>query len=193
MKPKLVFASHNANKVIEIGEQLKEHYTLVSLDDIGCTEDIPETGNTLEANARIKAFYVWNKFRLPCFADDTGLEVQVLNNEPGVHSARYAGEQRDSNDNIDLLLQRLADSSNRKAQFRTSICLVENGEERYFEGVVKGEILYQREGSGGFGYDPVFRPEGETRSFAQMSMSEKNAISHRGKAVAALIAYLSQS
>jgi XTP/dITP diphosphohydrolase len=185
-----VFASGNENKVKEVESKLGGTIHLNSLNAIGCLEDIPETGSTLEANARIKARYVWEKYGLNCFADDTGLEVEALGGRPGVLSARYAGEQKNANDNMTLLLQELSESDNRKARFRTAICLIMNGEEHMFEGIVDGEIIRERKGEEGFGYDPVFMPLGFDRTFAQMTIEEKNKMSHRGRALQALSSFL---
>lgn len=182
MEP-LVFASANKNKVVEVEKKLGGEIMLHGLSDIGCTEDIPETAPTLEGNARMKAQYVWEKYRRNCFADDTGLEVEALNGEPGVLSARYAGEHKSPSDNMDKLLKKLEGQSNRSARFRTVICLIVDGEEFFFEGIAKGTIIQQRRGGEGFGYDPIFIPEGYDITFAEMSMDEKNKISHRGKAI----------
>ena len=186
----LVFASANENKVKEVEHKLGGSIRLQSLHAIGCMDDIPETGLTLEENARMKARYVWEHYHVDCFADDTGLEVDALQGEPGVYSARYAGPQRNASDNMDLLLTNLAGKDDRSAQFRTVICLIQGGVERLFEGVVRGEIIEQRQGTDGFGYDPVFCPEGISRTFAEMTMDEKNTISHRGRAIAKLAQFL---
>ena len=186
----LVFASANENKVLEVEHKLGGDIRLKSLRAIGCNEDIPETGETLEENARMKARYVWDNYKVDCFADDTGLEVDALDGAPGVYSARYAGPQRNSEQNMDLLLTNLHGKSNRKAQFRTVICLIRGGEEFLFEGVVRGEIMEQRQGTDGFGYDPIFRPEGANVTFAEMTMDMKNTISHRGRAIALLSHFL---
>ena len=186
----ICFATNNANKLEEIQQMLGTSFEIKGLKDIGCEEDIPETSPTIEGNSRLKAQYVWEKYGISCFADDTGLEVHALNGEPGVYSARYAGPQRNSNDNIDLLLKNLADKQDRSAQFKTVMTLILNGEEQQFEGIAKGTILHERTGAKGFGYDPVFQPEGYASSFAEMTMDEKNAISHRGKSVRKLVAYL---
>jgi XTP/dITP diphosphohydrolase len=188
MITELVFASANENKVKEVEQKMGIH--LRGLHDIGCTDDIPETGATLEANARQKAWYIWDKYKVNCFADDTGLEVFALNNEPGVLSARYAGPQKNAEDNMDKLLKSLENESNRAAQFRTVICLIIDGKETLIEGVAKGAIAKDRSGSAGFGYDPIFIPEGFEVSFAEMNMEEKNAISHRGRAIKSLVDYL---
>mgnify|MGYP000902502681 FL=1 len=187
---KLVFASNNKNKILEIKHQLSEDIELLSLEDIGCHEDIPETADTIEGNAILKADYVTNNYGYDCFADDTGLEVEALNGEPGVYSARYAGEQKSSEDNMDKLLDALKDQSNRNARFKTVIALNLNGEKHLFTGIVNGEITTQRAGDKGFGYDPVFKPVGLDLTFAQLSLDEKAQLSHRGRAVTQLIAFL---
>lgn len=187
---KLVFATNNEHKLNEIKEMLGNRFQLVSLSDIGCTEDIPETRNTLEGNASQKAHYLFEKFGLNCFADDTGLEVEALNMAPGVYSARYAGPQRNAIDNINKLLSELEIINNRKARFRTVISLIINGKESLFEGIVDGEIIREPVGKLGFGYDPIFQPEGYTITFAEMELSLKNEISHRGRAFQKLINYL---
>ena len=188
----ICFASHNQNKVNELKNLLGPTFELSSLDDLGVSEDIPETGLTLEENALLKARYVADKFSIPCFADDTGLEVDALNGAPGVYSARYAGENCDSDDNIDKLLTELSSSENRKAQFRTIIALIIDGKEQLFEGRVSGEITKERKGQDGFGYDPIFHPKGFDCSFAEMSLTEKNSISHRGRAVNKLVDFLTK-
>jgi len=187
---KLVFATNNQHKLQEIKELLGDSIELLSLTDIDCFDDIPETKETLEENAAEKSFFIWNKYGLNCFADDTGLEIDALNGEPGVYSARYAGEEKSPEKNIDLVLQKLSKIKNRKARFRTVISLVINGQECQFEGKVDGQILEERRGSTGFGYDPVFQPDGSVLSFAEMPMEEKNMISHRGRAVQKLVEYL---
>ncbi len=186
----IVFATQNQNKAKEIQKLLPTKLVVKTLSEIGCHEDIPETAPNLEGNASLKSLYVAQKFDMNCFADDTGLEIEALNGEPGVYSARYAGDQKDSNDNMDLVLEKLKDESNRKAQFRTVISLRMNGQEVLFEGIVKGNIRSERSGVEGFGYDPIFEPEGFDVTFAEMSIEDKNKISHRGKAVQKLIAYL---
>ena len=188
----LVFATNNSHKLSELQQILGNKVELLSLSDIGCSEDIPETENTLEGNAALKARYIFDRYGLPCFADDTGLEVEALNGEPGVFSARYAGENKSSDDNVEKLLQNLEGIQNRKARFRTIICLIKNDEELFFEGEVKGIITLERRGSSGFGYDPVFEPEERGKTFAEMSADEKNAISHRGRAVMKLAAFILQ-
>lgn len=187
---KLVFATNNQHKINEIRNMLGENFELVSLEDIGCTEEIAETSKTLEGNASQKANYVYDKYGLNCFADDTGLEVEALGMAPGVFSARYAGPQRNSIDNMNRLLAELDKIKNRKARFRTVISLIINGNEMLFEGIVDGEILHQPIGQLGFGYDPIFRPEGFSTSFAEMDLVLKNSISHRGRAFEKLIKYL---
>lgn len=187
---KLVFATNNQHKLNEVRNMLGENFELVSLEDIGCTEDIAETSKTLEGNASQKAHYIYDNYGLNCFADDTGLEVEALNMAPGVYSARYAGPQRNSIDNMNRLLAELDKIKNRKARFRTVISLIINGNEMLFEGIVDGEILHQPIGQLGFGYDPVFKPEGFSTSFAEMDLVLKNSISHRGRAFEKLIHYL---
>lgn len=186
---KIVFATHNKNKLKEVAALLP-NIELLSLTDIGCTEDIPETANTLEGNAKIKANHVTEKYGYACFADDTGLLVDALNGEPGVYSARYAGENANSENNMDLLLKNLEGVSNRAAHFKTIVCLNLNNEQHLFEGVCNGTILEKRQGEKGFGYDPIFTPNGYNVSFAEMSLEEKGKISHRGLAVQKLIQFL---
>lgn len=187
---KLVFASNNQNKIAEIKQMLPNSIELLSLEDIGCTEEIPETANTIEGNAILKVNYVTEKYGYPCFADDTGLEVEALNGEPGVYSARYAGEQKNADDNMNKLLENLIDKQNRKAQFKTIIALNINNEQHLFEGIIKGEIISEKRGIKGFGYDPIFVPEGFSRTFAEMEMNEKAILSHRGIATRKLISFL---
>lgn len=187
---KLVFATNNAHKLEEARSILSPFYTVVGLIDIGCTEDIPETATTLEGNALLKARYVSEKYGLDCFADDTGLEVDTLNGAPGVYSARYAGEGKKPCDNMEKLLRELGDSSNRKAKFRTVITLIKDGKTNCFEGSIHGIISSKPRGGGGFGYDPVFIPDGYVSTFAQLSPEIKNNISHRAIAVKKLIDYL---
>jgi XTP/dITP diphosphohydrolase len=188
----LVFATNNAHKLRELGEILRGEFKLLSLSDISCTDDIPETGNTLEANASQKSFYIWDRYLTDCFSDDSGLEIEVLDNEPGVRSARYAGEGRNSEDNIDKVLSNLVGKQNRKACFRCVISLVIRGVEYLFEGRVDGQILHERHGTDGFGYDPVFCPDGYVQSFAEMEAGLKNSISHRGRAVQKLVRFLQE-
>lgn len=187
---RLCFASNNEHKLNEIQKAIGGDIQLVSLNQIGCYEELPETRDTLEGNSLQKAEYVFSHFQIPCFADDTGLEVEALQGAPGVYSARYAGEQRNSNDNIDLLLKNLKGVSDRKAQFRTIITLLgfESGP-LFFEGIIRGEIITERRGTAGFGYDPIFVPDGFSRTFAEMSLEEKNQLSHRALAVRKLIDY----
>lgn len=187
---KIVFASNNKNKVFEIQRQVPSFIEIVTLEEIGCTEDIAETGTTLEENAIIKADYVTQHYGLPCFADDTGLEIPALNGEPGVYSARYAGEDKDAAKNMDLVLSRMDGISDREAQFKTVIALNMKGEQHLFTGTVPGFITTEKRGVLGFGYDPVFRPENQDKTFAEMDVEEKNRMSHRGKAVAQLIDFL---
>lgn len=187
---RLCFATNNKHKIEEVAFAIKNKITILSLSDIGCFEELPETRDTLEGNSLQKAEYVFNHFSIACFADDTGLEVPALNNEPGVYSARYAGEHKNSDDNIDLLLKNLTGISDRRAQFRTIITLIGLDKIHTFEGIVKGTISTQRKGTSGFGYDPIFIPEGHTRSFGEMSLEEKNQMSHRAIAVKKLTDFL---
>ncbi|MEN8929421.1 MAG: non-canonical purine NTP diphosphatase [Flavobacteriales bacterium] len=186
---KLAFATNNPNKVKEVQSKLS-NYEIVSLKELGITEDIPETGDTLDENALIKARYLYEKHNIDCFADDTGLEIEALNNEPGVYSARYAGEDKSSENNMDLVLSKLARKENRKARFRTVIALIQNGKETLMEGIVEGTIIETKTGDDGFGYDPIFMPNGFDITFAQMDIETKNRISHRGLAVDKLVGYL---
>ena len=191
MIKKLVFATNNAHKLDEIRAILGDKIEVLSLKDINCDADIPETADTLEGNAALKAEYIYRNYGLDCFADDTGLEVEALGGAPGVYSARYAGgDGHDSEANMRKLLKELDGEQNRKAQFRTAICLIEQGEEHLFEGIVKGSIIEQKRGASGFGYDPVFMPEGYEETFAEMGNAEKNKISHRARAVEKLCEYL---
>ncbi len=190
MRKKLVFATNNAHKLEEIASILGEKIELLSLKDIGCTADIPETADTLQGNAIQKAEYIHNHYGFDCFADDTGLEVEALDGAPGVFSARYAGDGHNSEANMQKLLQNLQGVENRKAQFRTVICLILDGKQHLFEGICKGEIIKEKRGSAGFGYDPIFVPEGYNESFAQLGNAVKNKISHRAKAVEMLCKYL---
>lgn len=188
---KLVFASNNAHKLSEIRAILGDHIEIISLSDLQCHEEIPETADTLEGNALIKARYVWEHYGLYCFADDTGLEVEALGGAPGVYSARFAGEHASFEDNVSLLLERLLGvAAPRRARFRTVIALIDEYGTHFFEGSVDGEITLERSGDHGFGYDPVFRPEGREETFAQLTEQEKNSMSHRGRAVQKLIRYL---
>ncbi|SRX55219.1 non-canonical purine NTP diphosphatase [Aequorivita sp. CIP111184] len=189
---KLVFATHNKNKFIEVKAMLPDHLELLSLDDIGCNEDIEETADTIEGNAILKANYVRDNYNLDCFADDTGLEVKSLNNEPGVYSARYAGISHDSNANIQKLLKNLKDKEDRSARFKTAIALSMNHSEIMFLGICEGEIIKELRGESGFGYDPIFQPKGFDKTFAEMTLQQKSEIGHRGKAMRQLIDYLSK-
>ncbi|WP_420582257.1 non-canonical purine NTP diphosphatase [Reichenbachiella sp.] len=186
---RICFATHNENKLREINQILSK-YEVVGLTDIGCREEIPETGSTLSENSKIKADFVTSKYGIPCFADDTGLEVEALNGDPGVYSARYAGRDRDNLANINLLLKNLETHSNKTARFRTVITLNLEGNTHQFEGIVNGIIVSVLKGEKGFGYDPIFIPEGYDQTFAEMSAESKNAISHRGRAVAKLVEFL---
>jgi XTP/dITP diphosphohydrolase len=186
----LVFATNNRHKLEEVAAKLNGKIKLLSLDDIGCHTDIAETGQTFAANASIKSKHIYNQYQLNCFGDDSGLEIEALNNEPGIYSARYAGAHGNHQANIAKVLDKLKSSDNRKARFRTVISLIWGGEEHFFEGTVEGTIRHELSGSDGFGYDPIFEPDGYDITFAQMSMDEKNSISHRGRAMDKLIAFL---
>ncbi len=187
---KLVFATNNPNKLSEIQSLVPEGLEILSLKDIDCNEELPETNHTLEGNALQKAKYVFDNFGYNCFADDTGLEIHALNGEPGVYSARYAGEQCIAEDNMNLVLKKLDGESNRIAKFRTIIAVMVDGTETLFEGECKGEITEERSGIEGFGYDPIFKPLGFNKTFAEMNQNEKGVISHRGKAVEKLVKFL---
>lgn len=187
---KLVFATHNPNKFKEVKALLPAFIDLLSLSDIDCHEEILETAETIAGNALLKASYIKKNYDLDCFADDTGLEVDVLNGEPGVFSARYAGPEKDDKANVNKILNELKNTSDRKAQFKTVIALAIGNRQKTFTGICKGEILKARKGAGGFGYDPIFKPEGFAQSFAEMPISKKGEISHRGKALEKLNAYL---
>lgn len=187
---KLVIATNNAHKLEEIRAILGDRIELLSLKEIHCEEDIPEDADTLEDNASLKARYVYDRYGLDCFADDTGLEVEALNGAPGVHTARYATDGHDTDANVRKLLSELAGKENRKARFRTIISLIEDGRERQFEGIVNGTIAESKQGDKGFGYDPIFIPEGYNETFAQLGVEVKNQISHRSRAVAKLCEYL---
>ncbi|WP_457615614.1 non-canonical purine NTP diphosphatase [Lutibacter sp.] len=191
-KLKLVFATNNEHKLKEVKAMLP-NINIVSLADINCFEEIPETADTLQGNAILKANYITQKYGLACFADDTGLEVESLNNEPGVYSARYAGEESNAEKNMQKLLKKLGANQHRKAQFRTVIALNLNDKQFLFEGVCKGRILTRKQGENGFGYDPIFSPDGFNSSFAEMSLEEKAAISHRGKAIKKLVTFLREN
>lgn len=192
MKRKLVFATNNAHKLEEVREVVKDKFEILSLKDIDCNEDIAETGATLIENALIKVRYVKEKYGYDCFGDDTGLEVESLNGEPGVFSARYAGDGHDAKANMKKLLKELDGKTDRKACFRTVIALILDGEEHLFEGRIDGDILTEEHGTAGFGYDPVFRPSGYTQTFAELGMDIKNEISHRALAVKKLCDFLSK-
>jgi len=187
---KIVFATNNENKIKEIQSMLPDNVTIVSLESIGCFEEIPETAETIEGNAIMKANYITEKYGYDCFADDTGLEIEALNNEPGVYSARYAGEQRSAEDNMNKVLHLLKDKNNRNAQFKTVICLNLKGEQYLFTGIAKGNITIEKKGEGGFGYDPIFQPENYKETFAELSLETKNKISHRGIATQSLLTFL---
>lgn len=189
---KLVFATNNAHKLREVQQVVGDKFEIVSLRECGITEDIPENEPTLEGNALTKARYIHSRTGLNCFADDTGLEVDALGGEPGVRSARYATDGHDDEANKRLLLERMEGKENRSAQFRTALALILDNKEHLFEGIVRGRILNEQRGVGGFGYDPIFAPEGDERSFAEMSDEEKNAISHRGRAVRKLAEFLKE-
>lgn len=193
MKKKLVFATNNAHKLEELRAILGGTIEILSLADINCHADIPETADTLEGNARQKSLFIYEHYGLDCFADDTGLEVECLNGAPGVYSARYAGDGHDSQANMEKLLEEMKDKTNRKARFRTVISLIEKGEEHQFEGIVNGRIIKQKKGDAGFGYDPIFQPDGYDETFAELGNEIKNKISHRARAVASLCEYLSKT
>ncbi|WP_418698928.1 non-canonical purine NTP diphosphatase [Bacteroides sp.] len=192
MRKKFVFATNNAHKLEEVTAILGEKVELLSMKDINCHVDIPETADTLEGNALIKARYIFDNYQLDCFADDTGLEVEALNGAPGVYSARYAGDAHNSEANMKKLLQDMEGIENRKAQFRTVFALIVNGKEHLFEGIVKGEITKTRHGNSGFGYDPIFIPEGYTQTYAEMGNELKNKISHRAVGVNKLCNFLTK-
>ena len=187
---KLIFATHNSNKSIEIQKLLPEDFQVLTLDDIDFHEEIPENEPTIEGNSAFKAQFIYNKFEMNCFADDTGLEIEALNGRPGVHSARYAGENKNSDANIERVLEELNGSENRNARFKTVITLIIDGEQYIFEGIVNGRIIDEKRGTNGFGYDPIFIPENETRTFAEMELTEKNKFSHRARALETMIAFL---
>ena len=188
----LVFATHNPNKLKEIQALIPDTIQLKGLTDIGCTEDIIEDAPTIKGNALLKARYIKKKYNLDCFADDTGLEVKILNGAPGIYSARYAGEHKNAEDNITKLLKALANEQNRKARFKTVIAIIIDDKEYTFEGICNGTITQEKIGNSGFGYDPIFKPESHEETFAQMQLSLKNEIGHRGKAVQKLIAFLKE-
>jgi XTP/dITP diphosphohydrolase len=189
---KIAFATHNNHKLEEIQSILKNMYHVMGLTELGITEEIPETADTLEGNAQMKADYLFDRLGIDCFADDTGLEVEALHGAPGVYSARYAGEHCSFSDNVEKILKELERIENRKAQFRTVICLILNGEKHFFEGIVTGELIKSSRGEKGFGYDPIFIPNGYSETFAEMPIDLKNEISHRGKATQKLIDFLAK-
>lgn len=190
---KLCLATNNAHKVEELQALLGDKFQLQTLNEIGCFDDIPETADTFDGNSLQKAMYVWERFQIDCIADDSGLEVDALNGEPGVFSARYAGEHGNHAKNIDKLLETMKGVENRAAQFRSVITLLIDGKPNFFEGIIRGKITHERHGEKGFGYDPIFVPEGYDRTFAEMTMEEKNPISHRGLAVAKMIEFLKKA
>lgn len=187
---KIVFSTNNEHKLEEVRAIFGKYYQVLSLADLGDDTDIPETGDTLEENAMLKAEYIWKNYGYNCFADDTGLEVEALNNAPGVYSARYAGEQKSSVDNVNKLLAELKGKENRKARFRTVIALIKDGKRYLFEGIVNGVITESPRGNSGFGYDPIFQPDGYQDTFAELGLDVKNEISHRAKAVQELALFL---
>ncbi|MFY7810276.1 MAG: non-canonical purine NTP diphosphatase [Flavobacterium sp.] len=187
---KLLFATNNINKAHEIQELIKDLFQILSLKDIDCIEDIPEDQATIIGNAQQKAQYIYNKYLINVFADDTGLEIEALDNAPGVYSARYAGPQRNAEDNMNKVLENLKNIDNRKAQFKTVICLIIDHKEYFFEGIIKGTIINEKRGELGFGYDPIFVPDGYDKTFAEMTISEKSMISHRGIAIQKMISFL---
>lgn len=189
MSRTLIFATNNRHKLEEVQHLVGDSFTLKSLDDIGCTEDIAETGVTFQENASIKSQYIFSQYGVDCFGDDSGLEIDALNGEPGVYSARYSGT-RDMSQNIQLVLQKLGNTTNRRARFKTVISLILNGEEHFFDGTVEGIITDGLKGNGGFGYDPIFRPDGYDITFAEMPLEEKNKISHRARAMQQLVEFL---
>ncbi|HEY0900015.1 MAG TPA: non-canonical purine NTP diphosphatase [Sphingobacteriaceae bacterium] len=189
MSRTLIFATNNLHKLEEVQHLVGDSFTLKSLDDIGCTEDIAETGVTFQENASIKSQYIFSHYGLDCFGDDSGLEIDALNGEPGVYSARYSGT-RDMDQNLQLALQKLGNTANRRARFKTVISLILQGQEHFFEGTVEGVITDGPKGNGGFGYDPIFRPDGYDITFAEMPLEEKNKISHRARAMQQLVEFL---
>lgn len=189
---RLVFATNNAHKLQEVSAKIKGQINILSLDDIGCHDDIAETGKTFHENASIKSHYIFNKYNLDCFGDDSGLEIDALGGEPGVYSARYAGEHGNHDANINKALTLLQGRTNRKARFRTVVSLLWHGVEHFFEGTVEGTIRHERSGTEGFGYDPIFQPDGYDVTFAEMTLEEKNTISHRAIAVERLLEFLNK-
>jgi XTP/dITP diphosphohydrolase len=190
MSHQLVFATNNAHKIEEVAHKIGDQFDILSLDTIGFTDDIAETGTTFRANASIKSQTIYQKFKLNCFGDDSGLEVIALNGEPGVYSARYAGEHGNHDANITKVLKNLESITDRRARFITVISLIWNGEEHFFEGTVEGTIRHERSGAKGFGYDPIFQPDGYNITFAEMSMDEKNSVSHRARALEKMVEFL---
>ncbi|SNS94459.1 XTP/dITP diphosphohydrolase [Ekhidna lutea] len=190
----ICFASHNENKVKELNEIMPDGFKIIGLDEMGIKEEIAETGDTLEENSRIKARYIFDQYKTPVVSDDSGLLVNALNGEPGVYSARYAGQKKDADDNMDLLLKKLSGESDRSAAFQTIVTYIDDtGNEHQFKGEIKGSILTQKRGANGFGYDPIFQPDGFEESFAELSSEVKNRISHRAKAVQKLLEHLHQA
>ena len=187
---KLVFATHNANKLQEVRELLAPKYEVIGLTELGDHEDIPENEPTLQGNALIKARAIWKKYGLSCFSDDTGLEIDALDGAPGVYSARYGGPEKDPEQNMAKVLEGLKGNDDRSARFRTAVALILNGEEHLFNGIVEGHIRTEKSGAKGFGYDPIFQPVGYDITFAEMDSAEKGRISHRGRAIAALVEFL---
>lgn len=190
MPHQLVFATNNRHKLDEVAAKIGDKFKLLTLEDIGCTDDIEETGSTFHDNASIKSHYIFDHYQLDCFGDDSGLEIDALDGEPGIYSARYAGTHGDHGANIDKVLAKLGNEPNRRARFRTVISLIWKGEEHFFEGTVEGTIRHERSGAKGFGYDPIFQPNGYSITFAEMGIDEKNAISHRAIAMEKLLAFL---
>ncbi len=191
-KMELVFATNNQHKLKELQAILGNEFQLLSLKDIGCNEEIPEEQPTLEGNASQKSYFIYERYGYNCFADDTGLEIEALNGEPGVYSARYAGEEKSAEANMEKVLDKMAKINTRNARFRTVVSLILNGEEQLFEGIVEGKIRTEKKGNSGFGYDPIFQPDGFDLTFAEMDLSDKNKISHRGRAVKKLVEYLNE-
>ena len=187
---KLIFATHNKNKAFEIQKLLPDTFQVLTLDDLNFHDEIPENEPTIELNSAFKANFVFNRFEENCFADDTGLEIEFLNGRPGVHSARYAGIERNSDANMNLVLREMLNAENRKARFKTVITLILNGKQHIFEGIVNGTIISEKRGENGFGYDPIFIPENESKTFAEMNLSEKNQFSHRARALEKMIHFL---
>ena len=192
MMKELVFVTNNAHKVEEVAHAVGNRFKILSLKDLNFEDEIEETGTTFKENASIKTQRIYQQYQLDCFADDSGLEIEALNGEPGVFSARYAGEHGNHQANIERVLEQLEDEKSRKAQFKTVVSLIWKGQEHWFEGVVTGTIRTAISGNGGFGYDPIFQPDGYPITFAEMPLEEKNKISHRGKAMVQLIAFLQQ-